>query len=83
MAVNGDPANHSSASNKSVKKMKKRKELDALLTSSNGKSKHFTKPSNKPSRKDGHELLIPDDSCSLDSSENDFFATPKKTVIRK
>ncbi|XP_072018986.1 EF-hand calcium-binding domain-containing protein 14-like isoform X2 [Amphiura filiformis] len=82
MAANGDPANHSSASNKSVKKMKKRKELDALLTGSNGKAKHFNKPS-KPPKKDGHELLIPDESDSLDSSDNDFFATSKKTIIRK
>ena len=84
MALNGSTLNHSSTSNKVVKKMKKRKELDALLSGANGnKTKSFTKPSNKPPKKDGHELLIPDDTDSLDSSENEFFSKPQKTVIRK
>lgn len=57
--------------------MKKRKELDALLTMANGKKNGKSKRS-----KEGHELLrLDSDSNSSDNDE--LFLTPKKTVIRR
>ncbi|XP_072173338.1 uncharacterized protein [Diadema setosum] len=57
--------------------MKKRKELDALLTMANGKKNGKSKRS-----KEGHELLrLDSDSNSSDNDE--LFLAPKKTVVRR
>ncbi|XP_030836020.1 EF-hand calcium-binding domain-containing protein 14 isoform X1 [Strongylocentrotus purpuratus] len=57
--------------------MKKRKELDALLTMPNGKKNGKSKRS-----KEGHELLRLD-SESNSSDNEELFLAPKKTVIRR
>ena len=62
-----------------IKKMKKRKELDALLLNNmNGK-----KISKSCNGKEGHELLRNEASWDSNSTENeDFFSPPRKLMIR-